>query len=119
MLTLSYGYKKPQNSDTGDVVFPAMEQNIQQMNDHQHNGVDSALLTSSTNSTGIWSAAPIGGGLYRTLMTVPAGYSLNSCEMWFKTAAGATIYPSIEQVSSTTYYLYCNDNTLVINAYYR
>jgi hypothetical protein len=44
MLTLSYGFKKPQVPDQGGVVFPALEANWQQVNDHNHDGVNSALI---------------------------------------------------------------------------
>ena len=35
---LSKGYLKPGNPTTGDLWFPAMETNIQLMNDHVHDG---------------------------------------------------------------------------------
>ncbi len=121
MLTLTMGYKKPQNPDTGDVFFPALENNIQQLNDHAHNGVNSQLLasTSQTVQSASWAAAPIAGGVYRQLITAPTGYSIDQCEMWFKLSSGETVYPAIERQSSTTYYIYTNDNSKTYTAFYR
>lgn len=121
MQTLSMGFFKPQNGDTGDAFFPAMAANIQQINDHTHDGVTSKLLTSTTQSvlSANWVAAPVGGGIYRQLMTVPAGYSLDVAQLWFRLSTGETVLPSIERQSSTTYFIYVNDNTLAITAFYR
>lgn len=121
MTTLSMGYLKPANGDTGDVFFPAMATNIQQLNDHTHDGVTSKLLSSLSQSivSGSWAAAPIGGGVYRQTITVPAGYSFDQCEIWFRLSTGQNVYPSVERISSTTYFIYVNDNTLNITAFYR
>lgn len=121
MITLSYGYKKPQNPDTGDVVFPAMELNIQKLNDHTHNGTDSAPLASQTQtiSSGSWLAAPVGGGLYRQLVTIPSGLSIDTCSIWFRLSSGETIYPTIERQSTTQYYIYINDSSKSVTAFYR
>lgn len=121
MTTLSMGYQKPANTDTGDIFFPAMAANIQLLNDHTHDGVTSKLLSSTTQSilAASWAAAPIGGGVFRQLMTVPAGFSFDQCEVWFRLSTGQNVYPSVERQSSTTYYIYVNDNTLNITAFYR
>lgn len=121
MITLSMGYKKPQYPDTGDVWFPAMEQNIQQVNDHTHNGTNSQLLASTTQTiaSGSWLAAPIGGGVYRQLVTMPAGYSFDQCEIWFQLSTGEVVLPSVERQSSTTFYIYTNDNSKTYKAFYR
>lgn len=121
MTTLSMGYFKPGNSDTGDIFFPNMAANMQALNDHNHDGVTSQLLYSKTQSivSASWSAAPIGGGVYRQLITVPTGYSYDIASIWFKLSTGEIVYPSVERVSSTTFYVYVNDNTLNITAFYR
>lgn len=121
MLTLSYNYKKPQNSDTGDVVFPALEADIQQINDHAHNGTDSAPLATSTVaiSAGSWVAAPIGGGVYRQSITVPSGMTYDVSQVWFKLSTNEYVYPSVEKIDSTHFYVYTNDNSLAYVAYFR
>lgn len=121
MLTLSYGYKKPENPDTGDVVFPALANDIQQVNDHAHNGTDSAPLATQTASiaSGSWVAAPIGGGLYRQAISMPTGLTYDVAEIWFKLSTGEVVYPTVEKISSSSYYVYTNDNSLTYTAYYR
>lgn len=121
MVTLSYGYLKPQSPDTGDVFFPALAADIQQLNDHTHDGVTSAPLAAQTQSilAANWAAAPIGGGVYRQLLTVPAGMSFDVAQIWWKLSSGQYVYPSVERVSATTYYVYTNDNSLTYTAYYR
>lgn len=121
MLTLTKGYKKPQTPDTGDVFFPAMEQNIQQLNDHNHDGVNSQVLavTSQNILSGAWVAAPIGGGLFRQTVTVPTGFSYDSVSMWFRLSTGEFVYPSIERISSSQYFIYTNNNALNYVAFYR
>lgn len=121
MQTLSYGYKKPQNTDTGDVIFEALEEDIQQLNDHTHDGSNSAPLSSQSASlaSANWAAAPVGGGLYRQLVSMPASLTYDVAQIWFKLSSGEVVYPSVEKVSSTSYYVYTNDNTLTYVAYYR
>lgn len=121
MQTLSFGYKLPANPDTGDTFFPAMEFNITRLNSHNHDGSNSSPLGSVTQSilAAAWAAAPIGGGLYRQLVTIPGTLSYDTCEIWFKLSTGEVVYPSVERVSASTYYVYTNDNTLSYVANYR
>lgn len=62
MEILSYGYKKPVNGDTGDVFFPALEENIQKQNDHTHDGVNSAFIASQSPSAMINLYSPAARG---------------------------------------------------------
>lgn len=121
MLTLSYGYKKPENPDTGDVWFPALAADMQQLNDHNHDGATSAPLATLVQSvlSASWGVAPQGGGLYRQLLTVPTGLAYDTCDIWVLRSTGERAYPSIERVSSTTFYLYTNDNTVAYTVQYR
>lgn len=121
MITLSKGYKKPQNPDTGDVWFPALELDIQMLNDHNHDGVNSQPLATLVQSilAASWVVAPQGGGLYRQLLTVPTGLSYDTCEIWVLRSTGERAYPTLERASSTTFYLYTNDNSLAYSVQYR
>ena len=117
MLTLSYGYKKPQTGDKGAPLFTALEQNIQRVNDHTHNGVDSSPLTAqslqgiqATILAAAWVAfGPTGH--YRQLVTVVAGFNFNTMYSSFRTVTGEMIYPTVERFSATQYYVYTTDNT--------
>lgn len=127
MLTLSYGYKKPQTGDRGSSLFTALEQNIQRLNDHTHNGTDSAPLPAqsivgvlqSISSAG-W--ATYGGaptGFVRQQVTVPAGFDYDTVQISFRTGAGqCETMLTTERISDTQYYLYCNDSTLDVTAVY-
>ncbi len=73
MLTLSYGFKKPENGDTGDAIFPAMALNIQKVNDHTHNGTDSALIppVSYNVLSANWSVVAL--GIYSQVINLGSG----------------------------------------------
>jgi hypothetical protein len=124
MLTLTYGYKKPQTNDRGNVFFSPLEVNIQQLNDHYHNGTDSALipvasLTKSSASilAASWSATS--GGRYRQEITLPAGFTYANTTIRFVTAAGNMAFLTVELGSAANkYYVYVNDNTLALTALY-
>lgn len=125
MQTLSYGYKKPQTGDKGSVFFPALEDNIQLLNDHSHNGSNSARLTASsvTVVTGTvlaasWAAVAGQTGTYRQLITMPVGLSYDDYMVSFKDASGHILYLTTEKVSTSTYYVYINDNTKALTAVY-
>jgi len=112
MQTLSYGYKKPQNGDKGQPLFTALEENIQRVNDHSHNGINSPALTAQsiqgiqdTILAASWAAfGPIGH--YRQLVTIIAGFNYDTVFMSFRTTAGEYITPTIERFSATQYYVY-------------
>lgn len=121
MQTLPYGYLLPENPDTGDVVFPALEANWVQVSGHDHDGVNSAPLASSTASiaAGDWLVAPIGGGVYYQAITIPNPFLYDTCQMWFTLSTGQYTYPTIERVTNSEFRIYTNDNTLVYKVFYR
>lgn len=119
MLTLSKGYKKPQNPDTGDVWFPAMETNMQLLNDHNHDGVTSQPLATISQSIDNSAWLAVSGGLFRRLLTVPTGLTYDTCDIWVLRSTGERTYATLERVSSTTFFLYTNDNTLAYTVQYR
>lgn len=124
MLTLSYGYKKPQSNDKGPVVFPALEDNIQQLNDHTHDGTDSAKLPSSsveavTQAISAASWTLVSGGLYKQTVTLPGGIDYDKISITIHDdATGHLLYLTIEKVSSSQYDVYINDNSLDLVAVY-
>jgi hypothetical protein len=117
MLTLTYGYKKPETNDKGVDFFPALELNFQKLNDHTHNGSDSAKLTTASViiteiafSSGSWVSQ--GNGTYRQLLTMSGSMLFDNFAFAFKLSTGEFFYPKIEKVSANTFYLYINNNTL-------
>lgn len=121
MITLSYGYLLPQDPDTGDEFFVALEDDIRQLNDHDHDGVNSAPLAFHPVSilAASWVAVPSVAGLYKQDIVVPAGLQYDSVDLWFRLSSGEFVYPSVERVNSTTFRVFTNDNSLAYVAYCR
>jgi len=124
MLTLTYGLKNPETGDQGSELFDALNGNIVQLDAHTHNGVNSPALTAAavvastaTISSGSWIAnGPTGH--YRQQVTLPAGYDFDLVQIGFRTTAGAVIFPTVERVSDTQYFVYTTDNTIDYVAIY-
>lgn len=114
MLTLTYGYKKPQLDDTGDVFFPAMEANIQQLNDHTHDGATSAIIptASAVVAHAGWVAAGLTTpGLYTQVITLPTGRAYDTTQFTVRDSAGNVTNNQITKASASTYNIFTNDNT--------
>lgn len=122
--TLTYGLVVPADGETGSIVFPILEADITQIDGHSHNGVNSARLTRTaiTSITALISSASwvaTTGGTYRQLVTMPAGVSYGDVFINFVlTTLGHQIFPTVEKVSASTYYVYTNDNSLDYTAVY-
>jgi hypothetical protein len=125
MLTLTYGLKKPETGDRGDPLFSALEDNIEQLDGHNHDGVNSPLLTAQA-FVGIIETVPLanwvtyGGpvGHYRQLVTMAPGFLFDTTKIGFRTTGGEYVYPTVERVTATTYYVYSTDNTIDFLAIY-
>lgn len=118
MQTLSYGFKKPGTGDTGAPVFTAMADNFQKLNDHDHDGSDSARLSPAStlvSTVAVLAAGWVdqGSGTYRQLVTMPGALKYDEVQIGCKiTSSLAPVHPTIEKVSATTFYVYTNDNSL-------
>lgn len=125
MITLSFGYRLPQAGDRGvNPLFNGLEFNITRLNGHNHDGSNSTLLTaqsitavSASIVSGSW--VLFGDGLYRQLVTVVAGFDFDKVQIGFRlSTTNEFVYPKIERVSATQYYIYVNDNTINLTAVY-
>lgn len=125
METLTYGRKKPETGDPGSTWFPALEDNIDLDDAHNHNGVNSPSLTpiaitkfTSSIASADWSSD--GNGNYSKVVTVPSGIStatapfndVSTYELFFLDVNGDRIHPTVERETSTTFTVRVNDNTL-------
>lgn len=123
-ITLSYGYKKPTTGDKGSTWFQDLEADIQQLNDHDHDGVDSAPIssiniTSTQQALSAASWVSVSGGTFRQLVTIPGGKTYDNSFILFRnTADKSQMFLGVEKASNTTYYVYINDNTIDVTAYY-
>lgn len=123
--TLTYGLVRPATGDRGSVFFPALEDNITQLDAHDHDGTDSAKLTTASSNTvtasvssGSWSSTG-SIGLYRQLITLPASLSYDTIQIFFRDpTSGETYWLRHEKVSASTFYVYINDNSLSLTAVY-
>ena len=116
MLTLSQGFLKPETNDKGDEVFPALEQNIQQLNDHTHNGVDSKVVASSsiaktTQSVSALNWVHVSGGHYKQTVTLPGILKYDEVTLTFHLSTGEHVYPTVKKASETQYEVHFDVNT--------
>lgn len=130
MQTLTYTTNYPENNDPASVWWPAMAANAAQFDAHTHDGVTSAplksVIASAVTTQLILSTAwgsDLGGSNFRQLITLPviSGVQLlfDSIQISMRlTSNGNYIFPSIEKVSSTTYYVYTPDSSLAYTAVY-
>lgn len=116
--TLSNGYIKPQTGDRGSVFFPALESNIQKLNDHNHNGSNSEKLTADSIEAITETILPASwalqaNGLYRALVTMPGSLEFDTKGIQLR-VGNNPIYGEVEKVTANTFYVYVNDNTLTV-----
>lgn len=125
MITTAYGYKVMEAGDLANVWMPAIEDNWTRMSAHNHDGVDSVLLTpdsiskfTSSISHLSWGAPT--AGIYSQTITVPAAVlEVNDYELYtYITSTGERIYPSITRASATTFTIAVNDNTIDLTVRY-
>jgi len=118
VITLSFGFQLPETGDTGPIVFPALEDNIQQLNDHTHDGVTSSKLNSGAInplSISLASAAwaLVANGIYKQTVTLPGALSYDTTSFTVKLETSEDlVYPTIEKVSASQYDIFTNDNSL-------
>ncbi len=119
MIVLAYGSKLPETDDDGSVFFAALEYNISRLDAHSHNGTDSPALVTASQAiaSGSWGAL-YADGLYRQLITITGGLLFANVAIQMRLSNGTLVYPQIERASTTTYYVYSNDNTIDLVAYY-
>ena len=114
MITLSKGFKLPETGDFGDVWFPALEDNIQQLNDHTHNGVDSEKLVSSDLEVSIVTAlvgsfTDQGNGYYRATVLCPGGQAAANFRVSMRDPTSyEPIFGKIELAAVASVYVYLN-----------
>lgn len=124
MLTLSYGFYKPQTGDKGSVFFPRLEDNFQKLNDHTHDGANSSKITAASSNvvtqavaSGSWALVSL--GTYKQTVTLPAALAYDNIVIGFRDAAtGHPLSLSVQKVSSTQYDVFINDNSLNLTAVY-
>jgi hypothetical protein len=124
MLTLSHGVKKPEAGDKGSQFFPALEANMQLLNDHNHDGNNSSTIVSTSVtliSQNILAAnwVLVQQGLYRQAINIPAGMNYAIKKLIFKEAVTGDEYMlSTDRIDSFNYWVYIADNTISLTVFY-
>lgn len=118
--TLTFGLKKPETGDKGATVFNALEDNITQLDPHEHDGATSKRVENYNTSRGtiaVTNASWVAdGNLFKKTVTLPAGFNdVNGSKM---TQASLRFYfdggtydkqecfPKYERLTDTTFELY-------------
>jgi len=123
MLTLSFGFKKPVSGDLGPTVFPALEDNWQQVNDHDHDGTNSKKIASSsieaiTQNISSLNWVSVGNGLYEQTITMPAAVVYDNVSISFR-YNNEFVLLKCEKVAAAQYKVTTNLNTADYVAIYR
>jgi len=125
MLTLSYGFKKPVSGDRGPTVFPALEDNWQRVNDHDHDGSNSkpinSIYFSKTKQTLLAASwVDLGNGHYKQTATLPLTIKYADVTLEFRLSTGEVVYPTVTAGAGEQQYdVYFDDSsknlTVIIN----
>lgn len=132
MTLTTYGYKRPDDGDLAKGAngwFAQLVYNINRLDSHNHDGANSPSLTlgafvpyTSAILAANWA---VSGSGYKQTITVPAGVTeVNDYNMKFIFTApagkvGEVAYLNYDRLTSTTYDVYCSDNTAAFTAIYR
>lgn len=124
MQTLTYGMQVPNNGDFGSAFYPALAANFTQLDGHTHNGTDSPKITTlslspTTQAISHTNWVLVTGGIYRQAVTIPGGLTYDNVIIDMRDATTGHYYDlTIEKISNGQYYVYINDNTVDLTAYY-
>lgn len=124
MLTLSYGYKKPEDGDWGSIFWDALAFDIDRVNSHNHDGSNSASISAgsfavSTQTISSANWVSTSGGMFRQLLTMPGLFTYDTRNISFRIATtGEILHIDTLKVAANTYYVYTNDETLDAVAIY-
>lgn len=122
--TLTFGLVRPDTGDKGNVWFPALEDNITQLDAHTHDGVTSPQIPSSSiqptvvnvDTTG-WSAT--GNGFFTKNVTFPGSYLNSTSQIRFLLDGGTKdrneIFPTYDLIDDTNMTITLPTNTQALN----
>jgi hypothetical protein len=126
--TLSYGFIKPATGDKGSVFWPALETDIQKMNDHTHNGSNSARISAAASTAVKQDVSAAGwtldSGIYSQTVTLPSaltsvGGTYDDYAIEIRNGStGDRVFLQTRKVSSTSFAVDTNDNSLTLKILY-
>ncbi len=132
MTPSTYGYRIP---DTGDLAkgangwFASLVYNFERLDDHNHDGVNSTLLSFSSfapyTATLLAASWVASGSGYKQTVTAPAGlteFNEFTAKFIFTAPAariGEVAYLNYDRITATTIDVFCNDITAAFTAIFR
>lgn len=128
-MLLPYGYYALiAGEESSTEWMPHDSFNIVRLASHSHDGIDSALLTSTSftkvSQFLLSTAWVVSGAGYRQLVTMPVGFHyLTSIIRYFVDKAGdpfddSEFYPTTQWVTASQFWIYVNDNTIGVEVIY-
>lgn len=124
-IITSKGYKLPQK---GEKVtwWQNIVDNFVRVNNHTHDGTDSQLIKASSLTKEVqdilaadWINVSISQIPFYQLVTMPSGIDFDKTVLQFRNSAnGNIVYPMVTKVSSTSFNIFVNDNTLNLKVIY-
>ena len=136
MQLLTKGYYLPEATDpsegaVGTGWFNSLAANMTRLNAHNHDGVNSQPISTSSLSRYTSTILPAnwvadGGGNVHVDIVVPIGISgataplndINSYSLTFITSGGERINPTVTRLTSTSFRVEQNDPTLTVTVLY-
>jgi len=121
MQDLTY-LKKPESGDTGSELFEALENDIEILDDHDHDGVTSEKLNTLSTvaytisiDTNDWVAY---NNIYKKIVNMPTGHNYSDYIIIIKDNSGDQIFCDIEDNdNNTSFIVYHMNNTTELTAY--
>ena len=125
MVILAYGVEQPTTGDPGNIFFPILERLCQKFAVHDHNGVNTAIISSGAvpiSST----LAPTSGwvnvspGIWEQTISLPPSITYDSS--LFECREEATkevVYCDVVKVTNTTLKIRAIFNDLAIRVYFK
>lgn len=120
MIILAYNIPQPTTGDRGSVFFPALEQVIQRLSSHDHDGNNTALISAGGIQSAVvsvpaasWTAS--GTGRYVQTVVLPTGFTYDNSTFEVRLVTGGSyqvVYTNINKLSSNQCHIFSNDNTV-------
>lgn len=120
------GYKLPIVGERG-TWWQNIIDNFTRLSSHKHDGIDSVLLTPPAVVKDVEDVLAanwvlVANGTYRQLLTTPTNHVFPKVNVLFYINGGpedgSLLNLTVEPQSTTTYYVYINDNSLSLKAIY-
>lgn len=121
--TLTYGTEIPSAGENGQQFCPQLERNWTRYDEHDHSGGNKGSLIPSTSVTKGTGTAPSGSwaspvnDVYSQNVSLPTNYAYDTTQI-IPFIDNAPVSLRIEKVDSSTFTVYCNDNSKTVSFLY-